>query len=71
MERYDTEQARKSQDMLCKTKGWTNYAEMAAGWYGVCPNCAMRIYEEGGYCVEYAGNHLITCCPFCNKSYVE
>lgn len=68
---HDLNEARKAQDKFCEARGWPNYAELATGYYGVCPVCRNGIYDEGGYTVEYAAHNLVTGCPFCNKSFLD
>lgn len=68
---HDLNEARKAQDKFCEARGWPNYAELATGYYGVCPVCWKRIYDVGGYTVEYAAHNLVTKCPFCHASYLD
>lgn len=38
---------------------------------GYCPSCNRNIFDIGGYSVDDAGERLLTCCPYCHKSFCD
>lgn len=76
-ETYNISEAIKAQYLYCKTKILPHFAPDN----GICWTCHQNIYSENGrtrighgthgISVESAGNHLITGCPFCNRTYCE
>lgn len=74
---YNIPEARKAQYLYCKTNKLPHFAPDD----GICWDCHQNIYSENGrtrygekthgISVESAGNHLITGCPFCSRSYCE
>lgn len=76
-ETYNISEAIKAQYLYCKTKILPHFAPDN----GICWTCHQNIYSENGrtrighgahgISVESAGNHLITGCPFCNRTYCD
>lgn len=74
---YNIPEARKAQYLYCKINELPHFAPDD----GICWDCRQNIYSENGrtrygkkthgISVESAGNHLITGCPFCNRSYCD
>lgn len=77
MATYDIETAIKSQEQYCIKNKYPHFAPDD----GICWDCCQNIYadkgrtrsgkETHGISVEGAGNHLITGCPFCSRSYCD
>lgn len=74
---YNIKEAIKAQDWYCRTKILPHFAPDD----GVCWDCRQNIYSEkgktrcgketNGITVESAAGHLITGCPFCNRTYCD
>lgn len=62
---YDPQKAAAAQAKYCKE----NNLPLFAPYDGVCWACRRNIYEI--ISIEGAGNHLITGCPLCHRSYCE
>ena len=77
MAAYDVEKAIQSQEQFCVKNDYPRFAPEN----GICWSCHQNIYSEKGrtrygkethgISVEGAGNHLITGCPFCSRSYCD
>jgi len=61
----DTKQKIEAQAKYCRKVR----APMFAPEDGHCYACGRQIYDR--YTVQQAGEHLITGCPYCNRSYCE
>lgn len=66
MSEYNRERAVQAQKAACE-----EYETPMFVSDGQCPNCHRNVYDEGGYSVEYASEHVITGCPWCHYSFVE
>ena len=74
---YNISEAIKAQEQFCGKNEYPHFAPSD----GICWSCHQNIYSENGrtrygkkthgISVESAGNHLITGCPFCSRSYCE
>ena len=84
MDEYDVDKARQAQAILCKEKGYPDFAPSS----GSCWKCHRNIYEQvereqkdwlagkmtkytTGITVDKASTKLITGCPHCNRSYCD
>ena len=72
---YDTAEAVKAQERYCDEHEIPIFAPRN----GLCSWCGRNIYEPVktrtgmvyGYSVEYAEQHLITGCPYCNTTFAD
>ena len=76
---YDRDKASKAQREYCESNKCPRFAP-SDGW---CWRCHRNIYDKlehptlngksyyTGITVESAGNHLVTGCPHCNRSYCD
>lgn len=74
---YNIPEAIKAQEKFCDKNEYPCFAPDD----GICWDCHQNIYSENGITrygrkthgisEESAGNHLITGCPFCSRSYCD
>lgn len=72
---FDRKKAATAQEQYCDEHECPRFAPAD----GNCPRCGRNIYEPVktktgmvyGFSVEYAEQHLITGCPYCNATFVD
>ena len=64
-DKAEIEAAIKAQDEYCESHGVPHFAP----YDGRCFGCGMQIYKM--IKKETAANHLVTHCPFCNRTFVD